>query len=112
MVVRFFEIQFLPPLAASPGPYILCTRHRRQSRVRLRLGGTPVRVHSPRYTVSSSLRRLQAREVAPASETHGMGGAQRGPINLLLIPESHMAFWKTKSPFASYLRLALSSTRR
>jgi len=73
MVVRFFEIQFLPPLAASPGPYILCTRHRRQSRVRLRLGGTPVRVHSPRYTASSNLRRLQAREVAPASETHGMG---------------------------------------
>jgi hypothetical protein len=62
MVVRFFVILFRPPLAASPGPYILCTRHRRQSRVRLRLGGTPVRAHSPRYTASSNLRRLQARE--------------------------------------------------
>jgi hypothetical protein len=79
MVVRFFEIHVLPPLAASPGPYILCTRHRRQSRVRLRLGGTPVRVHSPRYTASSNLRRLQAREVAPASEE-----AAHLPLNALL----------------------------
>jgi hypothetical protein len=79
MVVRFFEILFLPPLAASPGPYILCTRHRRQSRVRLRLGATPVRVLSPRYTASSNLRRLQAREVAPASEE-----AAHLPLNALL----------------------------
>lgn len=71
MVVRFFEIHVLPPLAASPGPYILCTRHRRQSRVRLRLGGTPVRPRSPRYTASSDLRRLQARDVAPAQGRTG-----------------------------------------
>jgi hypothetical protein len=103
MVVRFFEIHVLPPLAASPGPYILCTRHRRQSGVRLRSGGTPVRVHSPRYTVSSSLRRLQAREVAPASETRGTGSHQ-------FITDAGIAngLWKTKRPIASYLRLALS----
>jgi hypothetical protein len=31
---------------------------------------------------------------------------------MLLMSESQMAFWKTKRPFASYLRLALSSTGR
>jgi hypothetical protein len=34
------------------------------------------------------------------------------PINLLLMPESQIAFWKAKRPSASYLQLAPSSTGR
>jgi hypothetical protein len=51
MIVRSVDIEVL--LRAE---YLIrCTRHSPQSRVRLRLVGTSVRLRSPRYNASSTL---------------------------------------------------------
>jgi len=68
MIVRSLDIQFLLR-AESLASLIRCTRHSPQSRVRLQLGGTSVRVCSSRYTASSTLRCLQARRLPLAVQS-------------------------------------------
>jgi hypothetical protein len=57
MIVRSVHIEVL--LRAES--LIRCTRHSPQSRVRLQLAGTSVRVRSPRYNANSTLRGSQIR---------------------------------------------------